>query len=200
MDGPRYRALGGASFVASGALLVLGMIVAEALYPGYSVSTQTISALGAAEAPSASRTVFNGAMVAGGLLALVGAGALHRVYRRRALTGVVAVTAGVGLVGVGLFPTQTGPPHVVAALVAFGGIGASALVAGATVAGPFRAVSAVLGGLELLALGAFMAFARSNPLGVGGLERVVAALGIVWLLAFGGSLVPAGARDGWEAN
>lgn len=190
MHPDRVQTLGGVAFVAAGAVVTLGTISAEALYPGYSVADQTISALGAAAAPPAARTTFNAAMVVAGLLAVVGAAGLHAAYGRRSLTAVVAVTGVFGLVGVGLFPTQTGLPHFVAAMVAFAGIGVAALVAAATVRGPFRVVAAVLGLAELLALAAFLVVPESTPLGVGGLERWVAFLGVVWVVAFGGYLVP----------
>ncbi|WP_353634375.1 DUF998 domain-containing protein [Halobacterium sp. NMX12-1] len=187
MDSGRARTLAGTALVVGGALTVLGFVTAEALYPGYSAADQTISALGAADAPAASQTTFNATMVVTGLLLLPVAYALHEVYGRPVLTGVFAVTA-VGVAGVGAFPTQTGVPHVVAAFVAFGGLGASALAAGATVRGPMRYVAGLLGVAELLALVAFVALGGGTPLGIGGLERWVAYLGVAWVLAFGGFL------------
>lgn len=190
METDRYRTVAGVSFVAGGAVTILGVVTAETLVPGYSTATQTISALGAARGTAASHLVFNGAMVTAGLLAVVAAYGLHRVFERRLLTAVVAVTGVGGLMGVGLFPSETGLPHFVAALLAFGGIGLSALVVATTVRGPFRYVSAVLGGVELIALGLFLSLGGSTPLGIGGLERWVAYLGLVWTVAFGGFLLP----------
>ncbi|WP_232688825.1 DUF998 domain-containing protein [Halobacterium zhouii] len=187
MDATRYRDVGGVSLVSGGALVVLGLVTAQSQYPGYSTTTQTISALGTASAPAASQAVFNATMVLTGALLLVAAYALHQVYARRALTGAAAGTA-LGIAGVGLFPAHTGLPHVVAAMVAFGGMGVTALVVAATVSSTFRYVSAVLGTLELLALVLFVTLGSATTLGVGGLERWVAYLGVLWTTAFGGSL------------
>lgn len=187
----RARTVAGAAFLAGGVLTMLGFTTAEALYPGYSTSTQTISALGAAGAPAASQAVFNGAMVAAGGLTLVAAYGLARASERRALVGVVAGTGVGGFAGVGLFPAQTGLPHLVAALIAFGGIGVAALLVAATWRGPFRYASAALGTLELLALVGFLVLEGSTPLGIGGLERWVAYLGAAWAAGFGGALLAA---------
>lgn len=190
MDQARYRTIAGLSLIGAGSVSVLGFITAEALFPGYSTSGQTISALGAAEATPASQTVFNTAMVVSGIFTSVSAYGIHHVYGRRLLTGVLATTAVGGLIGVGLFPSQTGIPHFLAAMIAFFGLGLSALLVATTVDGPFRYTSAVLGVLELGALVLFVTLGDSTPLGIGGLERWVAYLGLVWATAFGGFLLP----------
>lgn len=191
MNTGQARTLAGVSFIGVGAVAILGFITAEALYPNYIMSHQTISALGAADAPPGSRLVFNAAMVLSGLLATGAAYGLHGVYGRRVLTGIVAVTGIGGFIGVGVFPAQTGLPHLIAALIAFTGAGVTALVVARTVRGPFRYISTILGGLELIALLLFIVLGGANPLGIGGLERWVAYLGLVWAIAFGGVLLPA---------
>jgi hypothetical membrane protein len=194
MDSERARTLAGVALVGGGAATVLGFVTAEALYPGYSAADQTISALGAAEAPAAAQLVFNGTMVVGGLLLMGVAVGLQHVFSRRAFSAVAAV-AGVGVLGVGLFPAQTGLPHFLAAVLAFGGIGVTAVVAATVLGGPFAHVSGVLGGLELLAFALFVAIGDGTPLGIGGLERWVAYLGLLWVTAFGGFLLGARAHN-----
>jgi hypothetical membrane protein len=196
MDTPDYRQVAGVSLVGMGLVTLLGFVTAASLYPGYSVADQTISSMGAADAPAASSIVFNGAMIVAGLLTLVAAVALYRATERRLLTVVVGVTGVGGFVGVGLFPSQTGLPHLVAALIAFVGAGVSALVVAAGVRGLLRYLSAILGALELVALVLFVMLGPDNPLGVGGLERYVAYFGLIWAIGFGGALV---ARDPFEA-
>lgn len=196
MHAEQYRTVAGVALVGAGVVTLLAFVTAAARYPGYSVATQTISALGALGAPEASRTVFNPAMVVAGVLTVTAAYGLHRVYGRRSLTAVVAAVGVGGFVGVGLFPAGTGLPHLAAAMVAFVGTGVAALVVTATVRGPFRYVSAVLGVLELVAFGLFLTVGGSTPLGIGGLERWVAYLGVVWAIAFGGVLLPADAGVG----
>lgn len=196
MDADRGRVVAGVSLVAAGAVLVLGFTTAEALFPGYSTSGHTISALGAARGTAESAAVFNAVMVIAGLLAVIAAAGLHMVYDRGLLTGVLAVTGVGGFVGVGLFPSQTGLPHFVAAMTSFVGVGVTALVVAVTVRGPFRYVSAVLGVLELIALVLFVALGGATPLGIGGLERWVAYLALVWAVAFGGFLLGDGPGRG----
>lgn len=186
----RYRSVAGGALVATGAISILAIVTAEALYPGYSTSQDTISALGAAGPGGAvepAATIFNGAMIASGLLLLVAAYALHQVYTRRLLTGIVTVSA-LGVVGVGLFPAQHALPHAVAAFVTFGGGGLSALVVATVVAGGFRYASAVLGVVALLALVMFVALGGTTPLGIGGLERWITYPVQIWIAAFGGYL------------
>lgn len=184
------RTLAGLSLIGVGVVTILGFVTAEALYPGYSAANDTISALGATGSTPASTLVFNGTMVFSGLLLSVGAYGLHRVYERRLLTGTALLTGLGGFVGVGLFPAQVGVVHFVAALFAFVGAGVTALVVATVVRGPFRYVSAVLGVLELLALVGFVFVGETNPLGVGGIERWVAYLGLGWAVAFGGFVLP----------
>lgn len=185
----RSSDIAGVCLLAAGLVTLLGFLTAASLYPGYSVADQTISALGAADAPATAATVFNVAMGLAGVLAVAGAIGLERASGSRVLAGVVGITGLGGMVGIAVFPAQTGTPHLIAAIIAFGGIGLSALVTAYCYPGAIRGVSVVLGGAELLALVAFLALGESNPLGVGGLERWVAYLGAVWVIAFGGYML-----------
>lgn len=185
----QYRTIAGGLLLGGGIVTLLGFITAASLYPGYSVADQTISALGAAAAPSASETVFNLAMALSGLFAVGGAAALQRAGESRLLATVIGITGLGGMIGIAVFPAQTGAPHGIAALIAFGGIGLAAVIAGMRYAGAFRWVSLVLGVAELLTLVGFITLRGATPLGVGGLERWVAYLGAMWVIAFGGFLL-----------
>lgn len=194
MDREQTAAVAGVALIAGGVCTVLGFVTAEVLYPGYSAADQTISALGAADAPAASQTVFNAAMSLAGVLLVGVAAALNQLYDSRAFTGVTAVS-GVGVAGVGVFPAQTGAPHFLAAFFAFAGIGVTALVAASILREPFRYVSGVLGGLELVAFVLFVTLGDGTTLGIGGLERWVAYLGLLWVTAFGGFLLAGPSRN-----
>jgi hypothetical membrane protein len=188
MDTRRARVIAGTALVTGGAVTVLGFVTAEALYPGYSAADQTISSLGSKDAPPGPQTVFNAAMILAGVLLVGAAGGLQRIYEHRLFTAIAGVT-GLGVVAVGVFPEHTGVPHVIAAFLAFGGTGLTALAAASVLDEPFRYVSAVFGGLELLAFAAFVALGDGTALGIGGLERWVAYLGLLWVTAFGGFLL-----------
>lgn len=188
----RYRSIAGASLVGVGIVSTLGIITAEALYPGYDPGTQTISSLGAAYGPGGavqpSASIFSGSMIVAGLLTLVAAYGIDRTYERRWLTAVVAAT-GVGVTGVGAFPEHVGALHAIAALVAFAAGGLSAIGVATVVPGPFRYLSAALGAAALVALAAFLAVGGSTPLGIGGLERLITYPTQIWVTAFGGYLL-----------
>lgn len=188
----RHRTLAGASLVGVGVLLLLATTTAEAFYPGYSTATQTISALGGPDAPPTSKLVFNGIIVVCGLWLGVAAYSLYQVYGSLALTASTAITGLGGLAGVGLFPMQTGLPHTVAAFLAFGGAGVTALVAATVFRGAFRVVSATLGILILATFVCFVTLGGSTPLGIGGLERWVHYLALAWTTATGGYLLAPG--------
>jgi hypothetical protein len=94
----------GALLFAAGATTILGIITAEALFPGsYSTGANEISDLGGRagqDGPVSSATIFNGALVTAGLLTLGAALALWRASADRVLAGLLAVLAA-GLVAVG---------------------------------------------------------------------------------------------------
>lgn len=185
----RSSEIAGVFLLAAGLVTLLGFVTAASLYPTYSVADQTISALGAADATADAATVFNFSMALAGLLAVGASFGLTCVSEGRLLAGVVGVTGLGGMVGIAVFPSQTGTPHLIAALIAFAGIGLAALVAASRFRGPIRWVSLVLGVAVLLTLVGYLVLGRSNPLGIGGLERWVAYLGAVWVIAFGGFLL-----------
>lgn len=191
----RHRTIAGLGLLGAGTVTILGITTAEAFFPGYSTADQTISALGAAGGTTGSRLVFNTAMIVAGVLTLLAAYGLHHVYRRHSLTIVVAIIGTGGFIGVGLFPAETGVPHLVAAVLVFTGAGVAALIVAAVVRGPFGYVSAILGVLELGTLALFVAGGEVGPFGIGTVERWVAYLAVTWAVAFGGVLLPADRRS-----
>jgi hypothetical membrane protein len=101
-----YRKLAGALVFVGGAQFVLGMLVAEALYRGYSISQNYISDLGAG--PSA--LIFNSSVFLFGLMIIVSAYFVHLSMKDRLVTGL-RVLAGVGAMGVGVFPENRSGSH-----------------------------------------------------------------------------------------
>lgn len=193
------RRLAGGSLVVAGTLVTIGITAAGALYPGYSIHAQTISALAGTDAsgqlvqPAA--TVFTFAMgLSGGLVTLAGLAIRPRFSRRLSAT---LTATGLGMVGVAAFPVHVGAPHAVAALVAFAGGGVTALLVAWETRGVMRWLSAVLGAATLLALVAFLALGGATPLGLGGLERLVSLPIQCVTILFGGWLLgTAGPSDG----
>ena len=90
------------------------MLVAEVLYPGYSISHNHISDLGAG--PSTS--IFNSSVFLLGLMVVAGAYFVQRSFRNRLVTGLL-VLAGVGAMGVGIFPENYPVMHEIVSDAAF---------------------------------------------------------------------------------
>ncbi len=194
---PRYLAAAGALLFAAGVVAFMGIITAEALYPeGYSTSLNAISDLGATEPPDSvieepSATIFNTVMMVTGVLLLLSSFFLQYGTRRWA-AAVFAALFGLGALGVGIFPGDTGAIHALFALLTFIAGGIAAIVAYSVTTAPFRYFSVVLGAVALVVLVLYFALGDSSPLaplGMGGVERWVAYPIVLWTLGFGGHLM-----------
>ncbi len=183
------RLAGALLFIGAGEFLT-GMIVAESVFPNYSVSNNYISDLGAycptlttcKIEPSA--PIFNASAIFFGILILVAAFFLWRAYENKAFTPVVAL-AGIGVLGVGLFPETTGIWHGIFSFIAFFFAGLSAIVAYKFEKAPFSILSVILGGITLVALGLYVD-GQYAGLGPGGMERMIAYPALIFTLGFGG--------------
>lgn len=187
------RVLAGIVFFVATAQFFVGMLIAEALYPGYSISGNYISDLGATctdtmgcviHQPTAN--IFNGSIILLGLLAIFGAYLLWRASMGLILSILVALL-GVGTIGVGTLTEVYGVAHSIVSLIAFlfGGLGA--IWAYTVVKSPFRYVSVILGVAVLAALVLYVSNTMLG-LGVGGMERMVVYPEILWGLGFGAHL------------
>ena len=171
------------------------LIVAEAYYPGYSVSANYVSDLGATCTSGNSSClinqptsmIFNSSIILLGLLVLVGAYFLQRAFHWKPATGLVAV-AGVGALGVGLFPETTGVWHGIFSLVVFLFAGLSAIVTARFQRKPMFYFSVILGFVTLFFLIGYVGYIDLG-LGVGGMERMVVYPVLLWAIGFGGHLM-----------
>lgn len=188
------------SGVVAGVLVVVGVVVfmfgwhlAEFLYPGYSVSGNFISDLGATcrggecviIEPSAS--IFNSTVIFLGVMLLASSRFIHAVFKKIYVTVLIAVT-GVGAVGVGAFPETAGVLHTIFSLVTFAGAGLAILSTATVLKPPMRFLSLALG---LTTLAALVLFASDTYLGLGpgGMERLIVYPALMWALAFAGYLM-----------
>ncbi|HID05443.1 MAG TPA: DUF998 domain-containing protein [Aigarchaeota archaeon] len=188
------------SGVVAGVLVVVGVVVfmfgwhvAEFLYPGYSVSGNFISDLGATcrggecviVEPSAS--IFNSTVIFLGVMLLASSRSIHAVFKKIYVTVLIAVT-GVGAVGVGAFPETAGVLHTIFSLVTFAGAGLAILPTATVLKPPMRFLSLALG---LTTLAALVLFASDTYLGLGpgGMERLIVYPALMWALAFAGYLM-----------
>lgn len=189
------RLAGGLLFLA-GVTILMGIITAEALYPGtFSTGANEISDLGGTRPPNSvilqpSATIFDVSMALIGVLVLAGSWFVHRAFGRRSVAIPIA-TLGIGALGVGLFPGNTGTPHAIFAMVTFVSGGIAAISAARVTSAPFRHLSFFLGAASLATLGMYMLLGDASPmagLGIGGVERWIVYPVVLWITAFGGYL------------
>ena len=165
----------------------------------YSVSVNFVSDLGATCRSSCtippSAWLFDSSVALLGLLLLAGAYFLQRAFRWKPATGMLAL-AGIGALGVGLFPETTGIFHVIFSFIAFLFAGLSAVVTAKLVKKPMSYLSIILGLSTLAAL--FLFFAGINlGLGVGGMERMIIYPTLLWAVGFGGHMMAKEDSMGW---
>lgn len=197
----RLTLIAGALLFLAGAGGFMGIITAESLYPGdYTTGGSMISDLGGTEPPNSivlrpSAAIFNATMIVTGILLIAGCACLYAAQWRKSLTVPLALF-GIGAVGVGVFPGNTGGPHDLFAQLTFISGGVAAILSYGSLAGPLRYIAAALGAIALVNLGAYLVLQEAwfvAGLGLGGLERWIAYPVLLWLVGLGGYLM--GTRD-----
>jgi hypothetical membrane protein len=192
----RYEKIAGTLLFAAGVIAFMGIITAEALYPGYSTSQNMISDLGATEPPNSiiiqpSSTIFSTAMVVSGLLITASAYCINSAFRKRAVAAPTALF-GIGVLGVGIFNGSYGAVHGIFALMAFVMGGLSAIISYRIEKAPLSHFSVMLGGIALLDLFLYYFMGEASPFaafGLGGLERWIAYPILLWVTGLGGYLM-----------
>ncbi len=116
----RLPSVAGVLYSSAAFVLLMGVMTAATRYPiwRHYTTRQEISDLGGTAPPHStvtqpSATIFDTTMIIAGVLLLAGAFALWRLYQYRVLT-VVSTLFGVGTLGVGIFPGNTGPHGIFA--------------------------------------------------------------------------------------
>jgi len=177
------RKAAGSLILVGAAQFIVGMFVAEALYNGYSVADNYISDLGVG--PSA--LIFNSSVFMFGLTVVVASYYLWRIFEEK-LVVILFFLAGIGVMGVGVFPESVELIHPIVSLISFLFGGLSAIAAYELEKFPLNYISVILG---LIALIAFVLFATDNFLGLGkgGMERMIAYPIVLWTIGFGGYLI-----------
>jgi hypothetical membrane protein len=195
---PNGKTAGILFFIAS-TQFVLGLIIAEATYPNYSLSNNYISDLGVGP----SSMIFNTSVFILGLLSIIGAYFLPRTANFRTLTILIALMA-IGAMCTGIFTKDFTIIHgAVSSMVFFFG-GLSAIISFKVLKMPLSAMSVILGlmtlgALALFAAGLLISGAYTSTeaptsdfflgLGPGGMERMIIYPAIIWLAGFSGHLI-----------
>ncbi|MCS7129463.1 MAG: DUF998 domain-containing protein [Candidatus Caldarchaeum sp.] len=178
---------------ASGALLftaitqfLMFLRVAESVYPNYSVSGNYISDLGVGVAAP----IFNTSIIILGVCVVLTAYLCVEVFKSTLFVVFIAL-AGVGAVGVGVFPENVPVLHTVMSLITF-------LFAGLAALYGLRVFSRLMGVLSAAAgiasLTALILFATGNYMGLGhgGMERLIVYPVLAWGLMLSGHLISRG--------
>ncbi len=178
----------------SGAMLALtGIHLAEFLYPGYSVSGNYISDLGAAcratcivYQPSA--FIFNTSVILLGILIISSSFLIWKEFQSLIITALFGLS-GLGAVGVGLFPETAGFLHVIVSFITFFFGALAAIAASRIVKAPFSYFSVLMGLASIFAL-VLYGLEIYMGLGPGGMERMIAYPILLWAIGFGGYMMP----------
>jgi hypothetical membrane protein len=193
MEHPGLKMAGALFFIAA-AQLILSITVAEALYPGYSISGNYISDLGTG--PSA--LIFNSSIFLFGLLVATGTYSMKSVPCFKAINAFFFLMA-VGAMGVGVFNQDFAYIHSVFAILAFLCGGLTALASARVLDKPFSMISIAMGAMTLGALALFSAGIVTSGsmtsdiaydsffymgLGPGGMERMILYPAVIWLAGF----------------
>jgi hypothetical membrane protein len=176
------RKIAGAILFVGALQFVVGLNVAEDLYPGYNVSMNYISDLGATcnatcNMVQPSSAIFNSSVILLGLLILVVTFFIHRAFQTKPLS-ILLVLTGIGAIGVGVFFETTLILNWIFSLIAYLFGVFSAIASYKIEKAPKNCLSAMLGVLTLGALVLFISghFLESrNFLGLGprGMERMI---------------------------
>lgn len=176
------RKIAGLFLFIGGIQCVLGIIIAEALYPGYSTSENYISDLGVGP----SSIIFNSSVFMLGVLGILAAYFILRTNISRVFI-IPFILASIGAMGVGLFTEHAGDLHMVFSLITFLFGSISAIISYKVEKQPLSYLYIVLGIMSFVAL---ILFGSSNylDLGKGGMERMIAYPELLWTVGFGASL------------
>jgi hypothetical membrane protein len=185
---------GAVLFIFGALQFIIGMVVVQSQYHGYSLSQNYISDLGGANSPWA--LVFDASVIVLGICAIFGALLIWGAFPERTSRGTglgFLLIAGIGAIGVGLFPETTpvlhGEMHSIVSAIAFIGAGVGLTVLSAAMTpGPHwrfsRPFTLILGLITLVATAIFLTGTYLG-LGPGGMERLIVAPILLWAIVEG---------------
>jgi hypothetical membrane protein len=191
MKYPNGKIAGVLVFAAS-AQFIVALIVAEALYPGYSVGQNFISDLGATCRGTCvivqpASMIFNTSITLLGLLTIVASYFIERWSGSRVLAFFVAMV-GVGATGVGVFPETAGVIHHIFSLITFVFAGLSAITSYKVQKAPSSYFSVLLGVITLVTMVLYVLNVFLG-LGPGGMERMIVYPALIWAVGFSALLL-----------
>ncbi len=192
MEARSLKRAGALLFIATGQF-VFFFELAEIYYPGYDVSVNTVSDLGATCRSGVctfvqpSSEIFDASVVFLGVMVLFAAYLIWRGSGAQALPFFQAL-GGIGAIGVGVFNESFGSVHIFVSALTFVSAGIQALLVYKVARAPYTYFSAVIG---VLTLAATILYATDTFLGLGqgGMERMIVYPALIGLLGLGGYLM-----------
>ncbi len=189
------KRIAGLLFFVGAVQFVLAIVISEAIYSGYSVGQQGVSALGDWSKAGNYAAIWNVSIILFGMFTIVGAYFIQRGIKNRLFSSLL-VMSGIGSVGVGVIAENISyPVHSVFALVYFVFWAAAAIVSYKFLKSPFSYVSIILGAVQFLAIVLFVSGSGQTGsdfylgVGLGGMERLIIYPSLLWLLGFGAYLI-----------
>jgi hypothetical membrane protein len=173
--------ISGLVLFAGAAQFFLLVLIAEALYPHYSVANNYISDLGV----GSTAYIFNTSIVLLGIAIIISAAFLLKFSKP---LRIVLILAGIGAMGVGIFPETTGAIHLYSSLLVFFMASIATYFILWRLKNIISVFWAILGTIALIAL-VLYATGIYLGLGVGGMERLIVYPDILWALGFGGWII-----------
>lgn len=176
----------GVLLVVAGLVIFFGIILSEIFFKGYSTRDNVVSDLGRQAAPvnspMSSVLTFNIAMIASGVAVALAGFLLIPIISNKWIT-IPLIVHGVAIACVGLFPSNLGVPHGIAAITTFLTVEFAAVIAFSYFSSPMRYISVALGliGFVSLVLNPII----KNHLGDGGAERLIIYPTTFWLICLG---------------
>ncbi len=195
MNAPSLKRAGTFLFLGTGQFSFF-FALAEIYYPGYDVSTNVISDLGATcrgevcKFVQPSSEIFNSSLVLLGLMLLCGAYYISKGSGSDWLPLLVAL-AGVGSIGVGIFNESFGEAHLFFSALTFVSAGLQAFFVFKIAKAPYSYLSAFAG---VVTLAAAVLYGTGTYLGLGhgGMERMIVYPVLIGGIGLGGYLMAIG--------
>jgi hypothetical membrane protein len=174
--------------LAAGFLTVI--MLGGSIAPNYDYVGGAISDLGIIPETA---LLFNGTLVAIGLLNILGGYLLYRSHGRAWIL-TIFVLGGIGAIGAGFFPLSTGGVHSLFALFGFAFFNLEAVAAATVLPRPMNGISLLAGVagavfVVLMVIGDAGNAAAFGVIGHGGTERMIVYPVMLWLVALGGFLI-----------
>ena len=187
---PAQLRLSGVLLFCLAAQFMTVIMLAASMAPGYDLNGGAISDLGVIDETA---LLFNASLIGVGVLNVASGLLLYRATGRRSILAIFTA-AGLGAAGAGLVPLDRSDLHGIFALVAFLLFNVEAIAGATLVTGPMRVISWLaglvgIGFVVLMAIGDSVNSGVFGAMGHGGAERMIVYPVMLWLLAFGGSLM-----------